>query len=285
MFYNFFLWDFRPTPCSDAIAVMAALFSRRLVVRKVILPRLIDQTKYAIVLENVFSSDECKAMVCESECKGYDTALLNKGGGREELETKIRKSQRCIIDKIEYADTIWARVKDFVPTCWKHRKEDWHVVGLNERLRFLRYNPGDYFIPHFDGTYERPNGDRSFLTIQLYLNQDFEGGETTFPIQPRVRLPLETEMRQPPLLHGEPLHDDQLSQSKWPRVSEAVPQEEGEPGTVARLLPKTGQVLIFQHNIFHGGSIVTMGRKYTLRTDVMYRRATASSATPERAGS
>ena len=39
------------------------------------------------------------------------------------------------------------------------------------RLRFLRYNPGQYFKPHFDGMYERTNGERSFITLQLYLNE------------------------------------------------------------------------------------------------------------------
>ena len=39
------------------------------------------------------------------------------------------------------------------------------------RLRFLRYDPGEYFKPHMDGTYQRENGDRSYITIQLYLNE------------------------------------------------------------------------------------------------------------------
>jgi hypothetical protein len=41
----------------------------------------------------------------------------------------------------------------------------------NLRLRFLKYNPGEYFAPHMDGMYMRENGERSFVTIQLYLNQ------------------------------------------------------------------------------------------------------------------
>ena len=47
--------------------------------------------------------------------------------------------------------------------------------------RFLRYAPGQYFRPHMDGTYERPDGsETSYLTIQLYLNGGFEGGQTSF---------------------------------------------------------------------------------------------------------
>ena len=40
---------------------------------------------------------------------------------------------------------------------WNGRK----VVGLNERLRFLKYHVGDYFRAHEDGTYFREEpGDR-----------------------------------------------------------------------------------------------------------------------------
>ncbi len=53
----------------------------------------------------------------------------------------------------------------------------WSVEGVNERMRFLRYHPGQEFKPHLDGQFERLTGpkagDRSFVTLQLYLN---EGG-------------------------------------------------------------------------------------------------------------
>ncbi|MFT4978683.1 MAG: prolyl 4-hydroxylase [Myxococcota bacterium] len=36
--------------------------------------------------------------------------------------------------------------------------------------------------------------------------------------------------------------------------------------------PTTGTVIVFPHNIRHTGAVVTEGRKYVLRTDVMYAR-------------
>lgn len=52
------------------------------------------------------------------------------------------------------------------------------LAGLNERMRFLRYEGGDYFRPHWDGSYVDRNGGgdgdgrerRSLLTVHLYLN-------------------------------------------------------------------------------------------------------------------
>jgi len=43
-------------------------------------------------------------------------------------------------------------------------------------------------------------------------------------------------------------------------------------------VPHTGMVLVFEHDILHEGSKLVEGRKYTVRTDVVYR-----TSTPERA--
>jgi hypothetical protein len=36
-------------------------------------------------------------------------------------------------------------------------------------------------------------------------------------------------------------------------------------------VPRTGMVLVFEHELLHEGSELRKGRKYTVRTDVMYR--------------
>jgi hypothetical protein len=39
------------------------------------------------------------------------------------------------------------------------------------------------------------------------------------------------------------------------------------------VFPKTGRVLIFQHrNLWHSGNDVVRGMKYTMRSDIMYKR-------------
>ena len=70
------------------------------------------------------------------------------------------------------------------------------LIGLNRRWRFYRYDAGGTYRPHVDGAWpgssvtgsrDRPRyeydafGDRlSRLTMLVYLNDDFEGGETAF---------------------------------------------------------------------------------------------------------
>merc|ERR1712150_80986 len=141
-----------------------------------------------------------------------------------------RNSKRCIWDSEVEADKMWQRIEAHVPQQFK----GCDVVGLNERLRFLKYDPGEYFKPHMDGEYRRPGGkERSYITVHLYLNQGFQGGSTTF-------------------------------------LGSAYDSDYGKGGQRVECVPKTGSVLIFQHDILHEGSELVEGRKYTVRTDVMY---------------
>ena len=39
--------------------------------------------------------------------------------------------------------------------------------------------------------------------------------------------------------------------------------------------PRTGAALVFEHRLWHEGAVVERGRKYVLRTDVMYGRPPA----------
>lgn len=184
-----------------------------------------DRGKLAFILYNVFTKEECDEWIALTEKSGYSEALVNVGSGQVSMPN-FRNSDRCIIDDVEMADKLFQRIKSYLPETWK----DYQLVGLNERLRFLRYDPGQKFAPHLDGVYARPDGsgERSFITIQLYLNEGYEGGETTF-------------------------------------VSF------GSGGKRYACKPETGMVLVFQHALYHEGSLLKAGRKYTVRTDVMYK--------------
>ena len=52
-----------------------------------------------------------------------------------------------------------------------------------------------------------------------------------------------------------------------------TPPHTHTPGdVVCSVLPKTGMALLFNHDTLHEGKPVTMGTKYIIRTEVMYRR-------------
>lgn len=216
------------------------------------IPLPLDSSQHvAVSINNVFTETECDDLIKRSEEAGYEEALVNVGRGRQQKIKDVRNSDRCIIDDPELAETIWQRVRSAIETVGDEEKQaanlhkvidhrrdcsyqsrNMWAVGLNERLRFLRYDPGQYFKPHSDGSFFRQRGERygeqSFVTLQLYLNEGFLGGETTF------------------------LGDDD---------SMSIP-----------FTPKTGSVLLFDHTLCHEGSLLTKGRKYVIRTDVMYTK-------------
>ncbi|HET6247071.1 MAG TPA: 2OG-Fe(II) oxygenase [Tepidisphaeraceae bacterium] len=106
------------------------------------------------------------------------------------------------------------------------------AVGLNERFRFYRYDPSQRFNAHRDGVVVRSPTEKSRLTFMIYLNEGSESGETVFYSETRI---------------------DGLRQ------------------VVATVKPAVGMGLFFAHEWWHEGAKVLSGRKYVLRTDVMYR--------------
>jgi prolyl 4-hydroxylase len=146
---------------------------------------------FLIVVPEVLSEEECKRVISIGEEKGFVPASFFTDKDGVEHYSDIRKSGRCIIDSKEFAQALWKRVKWFIP---ENLFPGWEVVGLNERLRFLKYNKGDEFKPHSDGSYTSPEGNVSKLTLLLYLNTDYDNGYTNFlneqgewvPIVPEV---------------------------------------------------------------------------------------------------
>ena len=108
------------------------------------LPNEEDKGKLAFILLNVFTPEECQEWIQMTEERGYSAALLNYGV-EQVLVTDVRNNDRCMIDDVDMAQKIFERIKSYLPNRWK----DFQLVGLNERLRFLRYDPGQRFAPHY----------------------------------------------------------------------------------------------------------------------------------------
>jgi len=121
------------------------------------LPNVEDSGKLAFILLNVFTHEECSEWIKLTEERGYTPALVNVGP-REVLMTDIRNHDRCIVDDVHMASILFERIKSYLPEVWNNYK----LIGLNERLRFLRYDPGQKFEKHM--------GKRIFFLIMcIYL--------------------------------------------------------------------------------------------------------------------
>jgi hypothetical protein len=126
-------------------------------------------------VSGVLTQDECREYIAWSERLGYETAPVSLAAGQV-FRPDIRNNARVMVDSPERANDIWCRISAEVPPILEGRR----AVGLNERLRFYRYGPGQRFAPHTDGCHRRSSGDESLLTLMIYLNACARGGETLF---------------------------------------------------------------------------------------------------------
>jgi hypothetical protein len=185
--------------------------------------------KFAIILDNVFTKEECECLIKLSEeiPENYEIAKVSYND-EQIIDTSYRNNKRWLHFNKKLAETFFEKIKSYIPIEFEGNP----VSCLNERLSFLKYLPGEYFKPHEDGYYIRPdNSEMSYITVQIYLNDldEEHGGTTTF------------------------------IEDVYNRIYKNY-----------SVTPKTGRVLLFQHDIEHEGSILKSGVKYCIRTDVMY---------------
>ena len=125
---------------------------------------------YAVVLDNVFSADECNQLVRAAEARTngeWEKAMVNIGNYQQRLILDIRDCGRIIWDDRDLVEKLWNRVKNYVPEIQSlkgvplitgngpaKRQEVWQMSRLNERMRFLKYGPGQYFQRENSPNYE-----------------------------------------------------------------------------------------------------------------------------------
>lgn len=127
-------------------------------------------------IKEFLSDEECGRYVKQSEGMGYEEAVIETAQGPELLKD-VRNNDRVVFDDTELASRLFARARPFLP----ERMEDWRLLGFSERFRFYRYGREQFFKWHKDGHFCRTDDEISQLSFLMYLNVDYEGGETQFP--------------------------------------------------------------------------------------------------------
>jgi len=110
------------------------------------------QSSFAQVVRNVLDEEDCAELIASVNAKGFTPALLNIGGGNQQLVPGARDGHRVIVDSPELAEWLLGVILPFLP---QELEDGSRLAEMNERLRFLCYTPGQEFPAHFDGCYER----------------------------------------------------------------------------------------------------------------------------------
>jgi len=133
---------------------------------------------------DLLSPEECTAFIRRASGTGFGEAPLTVGVNRFMMEKSVRNNERVIEDDPALAARLWKRLEPHVPAVWGSMC----AIGLNERFRYYRYTPGQYFRWHRDGSFVRSPTERSLFTVIYYLNDDFLGGTTDFHGEGELRI-------------------------------------------------------------------------------------------------
>jgi hypothetical protein len=167
---------------------------------------------------------------------------------------RTNEHKLSVFEHLPTIDLLWTRMKHIIqPHIDKfvQTTKCGPPMGLNPRLRVLRYDAhdNDIFEPHFDATTTNVvmGGDTtnmtSLLTVLIYLNDgnggDFSGGETHF-----------------------------MDHIINPKMNSSV--DVSSTTTTLLVVPQAGNVVIFEHDLYHSSAPLTFGTKFVLRTDVLF---------------
>ncbi|KAG7365416.1 hypothetical protein IV203_038620 [Nitzschia inconspicua] len=220
----------------------------------------VDGVPGAFQILNILSKEETKSMVDIFEELGFtDDAAVS-------LPRKIRHNSNLVwISGDVTLDILWNRLDPFFVESAEYLGR--RPMGLNGRFRVYRYEEGDFFKYHTDGSWSGtrisktnntsdgldehhyqlvhdafPGEARSLYTVLFFLNDDFDGGETEFLVHP-----------------ADPT------------------QPATDVGTATKIGIRTpvGGVLLFPHgehplHCLHSSTAITRGIKYIIRSDVLF---------------
>ena len=203
---------------------------------------------YTKVVDGVLTTGDAAVLIRLAAQQGYKVATIKgqtQSPAARQKALKKRNGLRCMVNAQRLVDQIFDRLRPFLPA----RKRDeygaeWRLVGLNERLRFLKYNPGMFFNQHPDGAHPSRHAvpRRSFITLLLYLNEGYTGGHTTIWNA----------------VGGQ--------YGPWTRRN----GKRADPGIAVP--PRIGMALVHDHILLHESPELRVGVKHVIRTDVMYER-------------
>ena len=218
-----------------------------------------------ITVDNVLTLEECDLLVEEAEKSGFKPSPLSGGGhGRTEREG-ARTSQFYVNDNCDLANELWNRVRDAVPNNLHNikpvpymnsitRGDEYTPIGVNEHMRYYKYDVGQYILKHDDYRMSRyryePETDKyyyqmTFLTLLVYLNDNFLDGKTLFWTKYAT--------------------EGTTGHCRFIRDIEFT-------GHDLEVKPKTGMALVNDHMVQHEGESPDKGVKYILRTDIVHEK-------------
>lgn len=163
---------------------------------------------FAMILDSLFTSAELASFLATAESAApWEPARVNATADQAFLMPDYRNGERIILDDVGLATRIFERIRPHLSEVEEMKWGGglaWKMVGMNERLRFLRYPVGGFFRPHYDGgrrlnlssrldrarllLSSRPSRHLQPTSATASISEPFSPSSSTCPHQPTARL-------------------------------------------------------------------------------------------------
>ena len=120
------------------------------------------------LIPNFATNDECNAIIHKIESSGFKPARQYKEG---------RHNKEAFMAEDEIAVLLLSKFSKII---LKDGNDKLNITQFSKPLEFYKYEEGDFIKRHSDAPREISPGIFSSLTLVLYLNDDYAGGETFF---------------------------------------------------------------------------------------------------------
>ncbi|CAF2796191.1 unnamed protein product [Rotaria sp. Silwood2] len=184
-----------------------------------------------------------------------------------QYDSQNRNNWRLIVIDDRFARTLWRRLKfsNRITKLISNTKPlgfnvqgTWEMNSVNNAMRLNKYHENEYFTLHKDAQYSPSADERSLLSLIIYLNDNFEKGETKF------YFPKQTPK----------------SPVKGLTIKEEIESYGGlDYGYECMTIkPKKGHAILFTHNLLHEAIAPEINNssevkeRIVLRTDVLVKR-------------
>lgn len=121
-------------------------------------------------IERLFTAAECDYLRQLAE-PGYEPSVVNDARGQP-MRDPIRTSDGAVLHWMVEDPAVHALNRRMAAISGTSYEQ-------GEATLILRYKGGQEYKPHFD--FVRSEQNQRFMTVLVYLNHDYKGGETAFP--------------------------------------------------------------------------------------------------------
>ena len=199
----------------------------------------------AIAVRNILPDTELVCYVVSSlftneECEKLLNSEMKRSFEKaiSDYPTYYRNNHRLVIDDPKLSLYLFEKVKSYLPSQIEIKSSIesengvWALSELNSRIRFCKYSANQYFHRHLDGVHYCSEVKQSKLTFMIYLNS---------------------------------ANEFEGGRTLFYKTKDATE-------IWASYVPKQGDLIVFDHYVWHEGEEVKRGEKFVLRSDILYTR-------------